>query len=281
MTPPRIVKYGTGKLANGAYGFPRGQERRVEPWVLICIHISGNSRTARMPIGIGSGTGTRAEVAYMARDRRWSSDSPDYGNSAHDYVARDGSVLACIPTRYAAWNNGDIARPNTSLSSIKRILRERREKGHNPNEAYHREIECTGSFPNLPLTGEQRETVAYLIARDSIATGLPISRETVHIHADIDGVDRLNCPFSARSREEQVAALITRARAIKALIKDPQPDPEPDPEPEPDPCEAVTEQLQAALGEAQRLRADRRLMVAAIGQAIGALDDYADEEPPQ
>lgn len=240
MTAPRIVLYQGGKLHNDAYGFPRGQERRIKPWVLMCVHITGNKTTAAMPVGIGKGTGTAAEVAYMARRRT----ARDIGNSAHDYIARDGSVLSCIPTKYAAWNNGILLRPNTSLDSVQRILREQ-TRGINANEAYVREVECTGYPGSFPLTKEQRETVAYLIARDSIKWELPINRETVHMHRDLDSVNRALCPFTG-DQEQQLSRIIERARQIKADLKDPAPDP--DPQPTPDPLEEAQAALEAAQG---------------------------------
>lgn len=236
-SPPRIKKF-QYPLRNQAYGYPRGKERKVDPWVLICIHITGNKNTASMPVGIKPGTGTYAEVSYMARDRK----PPNLGNSAHDYIARDGSVLACIPTKYAAWNNGALNRPNTDLSSVKRIVK----SGVNPNEAYVREVECTGYPGSYRVTKEQRETVAYLIARDSIRTGLPINRETVHLHSDLDSVNRANCPFTG-DREAQVEAIIERAKAIKKALKNPEPEPEPE-----EPCDRV-EELEAALKAAEGL----------------------------
>lgn len=240
-------------LRNKAYGFPRGEGRKVEPWVLMCIHITGNKNTASMPVGTSSGTGTRAEVSYMARER-----SPrDIGNSAHDYIARDGSVLACIPTRFAAWNNGQLNRPNTALDSVRRIVRtDATDRAFNPNEAYVREVECTGYPGSFPLTKAQRETVAYLIARDSIKWDLPITRETVHLHADLDSVNRASCPFTG-DREEQVHRVILRAREIKQLLlapPGPDPDPDPDPAPDPDPLEEALAALSAAEGEIKALR---------------------------
>lgn len=239
---PRIVRF-QYPLANKAWGFPRGAtSRRTRPWVLMCIHITGNRNTASMPVGIGKGTGTWAEVQYMARRR----PATDLGNSAHDYIARDGSVLACIPTSIAAWNNGQLNRPNTKLSSVREIVeRDRKDPAFNPNEAYVREVECTGYPGSFPLTKAQRETVAWLIARDSIKWGLPVNRETVHMHRDLDSVNRASCPFTG-DQEEQLARIIARARQIKAELKDP--DPEPEPEPEPDECADTEAALEAALG---------------------------------
>lgn len=215
-SPPHLVQF-QYPLRNGAYGFPRGKERRLKPFVLMCIHICGNTRTAKMPAGITPGTGTYADVAYMARDRHWDAPHPQYGNSAHSYIARNGEVLDCIPTKFAAWNNGDLKKPNLKLASMREIIH-LHEKGSNANEAYVREIECTGQAHTYPLTAEQCETVAYLIAHDSVEWKLDITRETVHMHADVDSVNRHNCPFTG-DREKQLAQIIARAREIKALLQ--------------------------------------------------------------
>ncbi len=220
--PPNIVPF-QYPLTNGAYGFPRGQERRLKPFVLICIHICGNTRTAKMPVGIKPGCGTWADVSYMARPRHWDSPHPIFGNSAHTYIARDGQALDCIPTKFAAWNNGPLNQPNTNLASIRKIV-ELHAKGTNPNEAYVREIECTGQAHTFPLTKEQRETVAYLIAKDSIEWNLDITRETVHLHRDLDTVNRPNCPFTD-DRDQQLATVIARAQEIKTLLQLPSPKP--------------------------------------------------------
>ena len=277
FTKPRIVRFQGGKLDNNAFGFPRGEKRKMVPFVLMCLHITGNRSTASMPVGIGQGTGTRAEVLYMARERR----QPDLGNSAHTYVARDGSALDCIPTDYAAWNNGNVQKPNMKLDSIGRIVR-MRTLGHNANEAYVREVECTGYPGKFPLTPQQKETVAYLIAVDSIEHGLPISRETVHAHTDIDSIDRQLCPFNPGSREKQLAEVIDLAREIKREILSPDPKPkpvpkpEPEPSPSPDPCADLRDQLAAAEGEAdaQRERADELLDV--VGQVVTIITPWLD-----
>jgi hypothetical protein len=239
-TPPNIVKFQGGLLNNGAYGFPRVTLRPRTPWVLMCLHITGNLNTASDTVGITPGTGTYDEVSYMARPRGFDTANPDYGNSAHDYVARNGEVLACIKTSYAAWNNGGINNPNSSLKSINRIVREV-NNGMNANEAYVREIECTGYGSSYPLSAAQKETAAYLIAIDSIEWGISITRNTVHLHRDLDLVNKPNCPFSTL-REEQLTSVIDRANVIKGLLggaTPPPPPPEPgtfNPSP-PRPCE--------------------------------------------
>ena len=272
FTPPTIQKYKTGTLANGAFGFPQGKGRKVDPFVLICIHISGNKRTAGMPAGIGPGTGTRAEVDWLARPRDFANDP---GNSAHDYIARDGAVLSAIPTSFAAWNNGPLNRPNLGMASVKKINAMHDAGGFNPNEAYLREVECTGYPGPLRLTPQQRETVAYLIARDSRRTKMAISRETVHLHADLDSVNRANCPFSAASREAAVAAIIARAKEIVPLLDDAEPDPKPDPGPGPGPCDDVNAALEAANGQVDALQLRVDTLMAAIADEAAVIQRLA------
>lgn len=294
----RVVAYQGGKLDNGAFGFPRGQKRRIKPWIIACVHITGNANTARMPVGIDKGDGTRAEVDYMARP-----GNPG-GNSAHSYVARDGSMLDCIPwDSYAAWNNGDIvtragglARPNTKLASVKRIIAKLgRANGRyytkatfNPNEAFWWEVECTGARKSgLGLTAAQVTTVAQRIARVSIRTGIGISRNTVLIHADIDGIDRLGCPWPAHLREQKQSALIAEAKRWKAEFTKPSTPPDPDPEPDPgDDTDALAKalrDLEVANGRADESERRNELLVAGLGKVNDIVDDLlgdAEDETP-
>lgn len=113
-------------LTNSAYGFPRrGMSRRVQPVALACIHITGNSRTAN-----------NADFHQAALDERnYANRRGSLGPSAHDYIARDGYIVQAIDRRhYAAWSNGDVARPNTLNAGIRRVLA-LRAKGYNANEA--------------------------------------------------------------------------------------------------------------------------------------------------
>lgn len=271
-------------LDNRAYGFPRGATRRRNPTILACVHISGNRNTARMPVGIGAGTGTRAEVTYMARP-----GNPG-GNSAHSYVARNGDMLDCIPwDRYAAWNNGKLARPNTALASVRRIVeRERSIRDYNPNEEFWWEVEATGYPGSHPLTKAQKETIAARIARISIATRIGISRNTVLLHADLDGVNRLNCPFSAKSREKQAAELVAMAKAFRKAFTSPTPPPEPTPEPEPEPTEPdevaeLRQALAVAQGQVDELTADVDRLTTAIAASTAILEAALErpEEPQE
>jgi hypothetical protein len=166
-------------LTNRAYG-----TRRVKPFVLACVHITGNSKTSAYS---DPHKGAQGERNYA---NRAGSDGP----SAHYYIARDGwGIEAIDATRHWAWSNGDISRPNTDNPGIRRVLA-LRAKGYNANEAYWLEFECVGFPRSYPITEEQVQTVGRIIGERARLSGLPINRETVHGHWEINGIDRQNCP---------------------------------------------------------------------------------------
>jgi hypothetical protein len=263
---PKII---SKLLTNGAYGYPQGQRRQHEPLVLMVIHITGNRSTA-------AANATRGEIGYMNRPIV----AGGHYNSAHNYVDRNGLVFQCVPMQYPAWNNGDLLRPDMTNEGVQRLVRGS-AKGINANELCYREVECTGYPGSFPVTEAQLNAVAYLIARDALKTGLPITRNTVLTHADLNSVNRANCAFPPGKREAQMAHLIDLARQWKQELKDPQPDPEPDPDPEPtpDPCQECNDALLAAQGESENLRGQIDDLVADIR---ARLDEQAPPvvEPP-
>jgi hypothetical protein len=202
---PRIVKR---ELANDNWGYPyAGDERRIEPTILMVVHIFGVEDTAAMPVGIDPGTGTYQEYTAISK--------PSYTrNSAHDYIARNGEVIEVIdPEPYAAWSNGGLDDPDRSIPTIDAIAS---QSSYNPNEFCYREVESTGYPVSFELTDEQKETVAYFVALDSIATGLDIDRTTVTTHADFDSVNRARCAFPPAGREAALEQIIQRALIIRA-----------------------------------------------------------------
>jgi N-acetylmuramoyl-L-alanine amidase len=199
------MKVVTALLTNKAYGYPRrGAQRRVTAPILACIHITGNRRTAANP-----------DRHQAARDERnYANRASSAGPSAHYYVARDGWAIEAIdPARYAAWSNGDVAGPNTTNAGIAKVLA-LRAKGYNANEAYWLEFECVGYGSTYPITKAQRQFCATRIAAMAKATGLPVSRATVHGHSDLNSVGRASCPWSKASLEAFLADVIARANAI-------------------------------------------------------------------
>lgn len=189
-------------LTNGAYGFPKGQPRRVTPVALACCHITGNSRTAVY---------TDLHAAAQA-ERNYANRVGSNGPSSTLYIARDGwGIEAIDATKHAAWSNGDVSSPNTANPGIRRVLA-LRAKGYNANEAYWEEFECVGYGSAYPITQAQVDTMGVRIAARSKASGLPINRETVHGHWEINGVDRQNCPHP--DHERFLDRVIAAARAV-------------------------------------------------------------------
>lgn len=197
-------------LTNEAYGIPRGRPRRIAPVALAMIHITGNRNTAANP---------DARAACQG-ERNYANRADSNGPSAHLYIARDGwGIEAVDADRYAAWSNGDVNAPNTANPGIRRVLA-MRAKGYNANEGYWEEYEAVGFGIEWPITAAQKDTIARRIATRSSSSGLPIDRETVHGHWEINGVDRRNCPVSYARREAFLADVIGRARAFATTKED-------------------------------------------------------------
>jgi hypothetical protein len=111
--------------------------------------------------------------------------------------------------KYAAWSQGDVARPNTKLPTIAAAV----ASGVNMNEWVHESIECSGAGTE-PYTDAQFEAVAQLVAAASRALGIPINRSTVVVHADINSVSRRSDPWPPATREARIKRVISRANAL-------------------------------------------------------------------
>lgn len=83
------------------------------------------------------------------------------------------------------------------------------------NEWVHESIECPGAGPE-PDTDAQFESTAQLVAAASKALGIPITRSTVVVHADINSVSRRSDPWPPATRGARVNRVIARANAILA-----------------------------------------------------------------
>jgi hypothetical protein len=220
-TTMAIVK---NKLTNEAFGFPRGKRRRIDPIALACIHITGNNRTSKMDKE-NPGSGNAAEFQFANR-------ANSNGPSAHLYVARDGSAIEAIPGFFAAWSNGDVSDPRTSNAGVAKVVAFRK-KGYNANEAYWEEIECVGGS-KFRITDAQIETCARRIARRSARSGIAISRDTVHGHFEINGVDRQNDPAPKSKHDDVMRKIVTMAKEFAGNPPvDPTPQPHVDPPAEP------------------------------------------------
>jgi LysM repeat protein len=143
------------------------------------------------------------------QERNYANRAGSWGPSATAYIDRDGTIVRAIdPVKYAAWSQGDVAHPNTKLPTIAAAV----ASGVNMNEWVHESIECSGAGTE-PYTDAQFEAVARLVAAHK-ATGIPISRSTVVVHADINSVSRRSDPWPPATREQRVKRVIARANAI-------------------------------------------------------------------
>jgi hypothetical protein len=177
LVVPRIT---TALLTNSAFGYPnRGNERRVDPIALACIHITAN----------------KPPVASAAEERTYANRPDSPGPSAHFYIDRTGPAVQAIDWKdFAAWSNGDVKEPAVSEPGVQKIV-DFRAKGYNANEAYGVEIECCGYEPGYPVTASQIRSSAYLVALAKLEwPEIPISTATVHPHRYLNTVDKWNCP---------------------------------------------------------------------------------------
>jgi LysM repeat protein len=183
----------TALLTNRAYGYlTRGARRRRKPTILACLHQTANA------------------TATAIQERTYANRVGSWGPSATAYVDRDGTIVRAIdPVKYAAWSQGDVASPNMKLPTIADAV----ASGVNVNEWVHESIECSGAGTE-PFTDAQFESVAQLVVAAHRATGLPINRSTVVVHADINSVSRRSDPWPPATREARVKRVIARANAI-------------------------------------------------------------------
>lgn len=206
MALPKLPPIKIDPLTNKAYGFPkRGDKRRMKPTVLACVHITGNAHN---------------QGSNAAQNERNFANRPDSpGPSAHFYLDRDGGGVKAINYKtFAAWSNGDLDHPNLANAGVKRVVSSHAH-GYNPNESFVVEIECVGYAEVAgQITPAQIRRLGRIIARASAWSNLPINRNTVLAHADIDSVNRANCPALPRLRETTMNKIIAQAKAFKKTL---------------------------------------------------------------
>jgi hypothetical protein len=157
------------------WGYPNVHSgRRLSPSVLLVVHITGNSN---LPSALG-------EAQYSNRDGS--------GASFSFVTNRDGSILQCLePVTQTPWTNGDINQPNTAIPTVKAMV----GSPYNPNEFCLATCENVGYEPSgHPITAAQIATLGRLAKWLSALSGLPVNRNTVLGHRDINSVTRHGCP---------------------------------------------------------------------------------------
>jgi hypothetical protein len=118
---------------------------------------------------------------------------------------QNGSIVQCLtdPARMTPWTNGVLNRPDVSNPRIAACVRDR----VNPNTRSLITIENCGREPGTPITEAQEAACARLIAHYHAAAGVPITRQTVIGHYQLDSVNRPNCPSTNKALIDRIVEL--------------------------------------------------------------------------
>ena len=172
------------------WGYPMGQRRFVPAAnkAFSVIHITGNSR---LPSGENEAT--------------WRISDAGLQNSATFFVNRDGSIVQTLgdPLHMAPWANGDLNAPDRSNPRIDALVRD----NVNPNKRTIVAIENVGYEPGSSITEAQKRANAKIIRYYHDKAGVPINRQTVIGHYQINSVSRPNCPGKDKSVVDEIVAL--------------------------------------------------------------------------
>ena len=188
--------------------FPGAKLLQVEEWG----YYMGSLRPAPRPDQAFSVIHITANLATAEAEAAWRINDPALQNSATFFVNRDGSVVQLLgdPATMDPWANGDMNNPDLTNPRIAAVVRD----GVNPNERTLLAIENVGNeIPwgkvpgGNPITPEQERTNARLIAHYHTRNGVPINREAVIGHYQINSVNRPNCPSRDKSVIDRIVAL--------------------------------------------------------------------------
>lgn len=173
------------------WGYPMGQPRPTPPpdKAISVVHITGNPGNP---------------IATAAGELAWRYNDPALQNSATFFVDRDGSAKQALldPAQMDPWANGDVQNPDMSNPRIAAIVRD----GVNANERTLVAIENVGRPVDLPLTEAQMRKCGEIIGYYHRKAGVPINRQTVVGHYQLNAVDRPNCPAIDKSVLDKIIA---------------------------------------------------------------------------
>jgi N-acetyl-anhydromuramyl-L-alanine amidase AmpD len=131
--------------------------------------------------------------------------------SSHFVLDRDGTIYCTVRESDTAWTQGVLRQPNMDIPLVAEWV----ESGTNPNVACIG-IECAGYSPAQPhpsnpafngYTQQQFASLDYLLPVLSARHGVPIHPDTVFSHADLDSVNRADCPGLSDDEWEHIYAL--------------------------------------------------------------------------
>lgn len=108
--------------------------------------------------------------------------------SAHYVVDRDGTIYRVVRETDTAWANGKLVKPDLAHPLVTRWV-----AGHiNPNGETV-SIEAAGK-PSYGWSAAQVAAIAWLVADVTARHGLPMTRDAVLGHYQLDSVNRARCP---------------------------------------------------------------------------------------
>lgn len=187
--------------------FPGAKLMQVEEWG----YFMGSLRPAPPPHLAFSVIHITANLATAENEAGWRINDPALQNSATFFNNRDGSTVQLLgdPATMDPWANGDMSNPDLSNPRIAAVVRDR----VNANERTLLAIENVGNeiawgkVPGgYPITPEQELTCARQIAHYHTRNGVPINRETVIGHYQLNSTSRPNCPSRDKSVIDRIVA---------------------------------------------------------------------------
>lgn len=134
------------------------------------------------------------------------------GVSSHFGVGKNGEVHQYVPIQQTAWTNGIVNNPSFRLF----------KPNVNPNK-YTITIECEGyDLKDAPET--QLKTISELLQRLGAEYNIPLDRDHIIGHYQVDNKKKPNCPATDKSvldklvemcKDEEVTLTVPKSKLVK------------------------------------------------------------------
>jgi hypothetical protein len=182
------------------WGYPQGSLRSTPPAnkAFSVVHITGNSR-----------------LPSAENELAWRINDSANQNSATFFVNRDGSIWQALgdPLHMDPWANGDVNRPDTSNPRIAALVAD----GVNANTRTIVAIENVGYEPGSSITAAQEAACAGIVAYYHAKAGVPISRQAIIGHYQLNSVSRPNCPGVNKALIDRI---VTKAAGLANAVNE-------------------------------------------------------------
>ena len=181
--------------------FPGAQLIQVDNWG----YPMGHRRPAPDPARAFSVVHITANLDTAEQEAAYRLTNASAKNSATFFINPDGSPVQLLgdPLYMDPWTNGDVQSPDLSNPRIAQAVAD----GVNMNERSLVTLENVGREPSDPITPAQEATCARIIAYYHAKVGVPISRETIIGHYQVNSVNRPNCPSVDKSILDRIVAM--------------------------------------------------------------------------